>query len=155
MNCSSKCYHRIWNTEAIVSINVVDDTVLTGLRTAAIVASATGYENGSATLQVLDVETLSLDLNGTELSEAGGRLQATVRRSNTNLSNALTVTVSASTDARLRFPATVTIPVGSQMANFFIDAVDDRLLQGEKRIQLQAKATGFSDATTSLKIFGQ
>ncbi len=64
------------------------------------------------------------------MSENGGQAQATVSRSNTDLSLPLSVNVTSSDLTEASVPASVTIPAGQASITFAVSAVDDTLLDG-------------------------
>ncbi len=135
-----------------IPIGAVDDTLLDGLKNGSLVASAGGYVEGAVTIRVEDAESLLLQLDRSSISENGGQIVGTVRRSNTDTESALSVIIGSNAVSRLSYPATVVIPSGSQSANFTIVAVDDQVLQGDVQVELQASKSGYTSAMASFQL---
>ncbi len=136
----------------LFQVTAVDDTLLDGLQNAIITASATGYRNETQTLSVTDFESLSLSLSSTSISESGGSSVATITRSNTDISQPLTVTLTGSDTSEATIPATVTIPANQSSATFTINAVDDDLLDGTQTVTLTATAADYQSATSVVTV---
>ncbi len=85
---------------------------------------------GRNALSVADWEELELTFDKSSISEKGGITQATLRRSNTDVTTSLTVNVGSSDTTELTAPTSVTIPAGQASAVFDLTAVDDDLLDG-------------------------
>ncbi|MFO0821286.1 MAG: peptidoglycan DD-metalloendopeptidase family protein [Pirellulales bacterium] len=134
------------------TVTAVDDTVLDGVQSTTITASATGYTAGSQTVQVTDFETLSLTIQESSISEKGGIATGVVTRNNTDRSNALVVLLTSSDTSEATVPASVTIAAGEASASLTITAQDDALLDGLQTITLSAAATGYVSASDSLEV---
>lgn len=130
----------------------VDDTLLDGTQTAVISASATGYASTSVTVQVTDVETLTITLNAATMSEREGAVTGTVRRSNTDRDNALTVQLQSSDETEATVPAQVVIPAGQSTASFVVTAHDDALLDGPHTVTITASSTGYVTGSRSITV---
>ncbi len=129
--------------EVYVSLDAIDDNLLDGTQTALIEVvdiqkpnpftgipqSVPGYDLGTDTVDVTDVETLLLEVNRSSVSEAGGSGVAVGRltRLNDDINNAFTVLLYSGDTTELTVPASVTIPAGQSSVEFPIDAVDDAL----------------------------
>jgi len=126
---------------ATFAVDAVDDALLDGTQAVTITATADGFPEGSADLQVADHETLTVSLAPTSIAEnAGlGAVTGTVTRSNTaDLSQALVVNLASSDTTEAGMPATVTIPAGQASATFAVDAVDDAILDGIQSVSIAA-----------------
>ena len=136
-------------SSATFAIMAVDDALLDGTRTVTLSAAATGYVNGTRSVDVTDFETLSVSINAESISENGGATTGTVTRSNTDISVALTVTLASNDTSEARVPATVTILSNQASAAFVITADDDLLLDGRQTVTITVSAAGYvSDAQT-------
>jgi len=111
---------------------------------------------GSYTLIVRAISTedpaLSLSVSPTTIREDGGRVTATVSRSNGDDSEALVITLSSEDTSEASVPATVTIPAHSTSATFAIVGVDDALLDGTQTVLIRASAAGYAPATETLRV---
>ncbi len=132
-------------------VSAFDDQLLDGTQEVQLTATAIGYaENGVGSISVTDVESLSLALDTTTISERGGQLTATVTRGNTDINQSLDVTITAG--SRLTAPAMVSIPAGMSSIDFVVTAQDDDLLQGPFNSTLSVAASGYVDAAQSVTI---
>ncbi len=132
------------------TLSAVDDTVLDGTQTATITAAASGYIGSSASINVTDLETVSVAIDVSSVSEAAGTATGRVTRSNTNNGNPLTVQLSSSDTSEATVPATVTIPAGQASVAFTITVVDDTLLDGPQTVTFVALATDYQGSNASL-----
>lgn len=133
-------------------VQAADDAILDGRQTLSIIASSAGYVSGSAELRVDDHETITLTLNQSSISENGGIATGTITRSNSDISQALTVNLTSSDTSEATTPSTVVIPAGQPSAVFNITAQDDALLDGSQSVNIQVTATGYVSDTRSLTI---
>ena len=134
-------------------ITGVDDGFLDGTQIVTITASATGFADGGAIIDVTDddVETLSVTVDMTSISENGGTATGTVTRSG-DTTNDLIVTLSSSDVGEADVPATVTILSGSDNATFSVAGVDDAIADGTQTVTLTASAPTFVDGTVSIDV---
>ncbi|MCY2931161.1 MAG: hypothetical protein NTV86_17055 [Planctomycetota bacterium] len=145
-------------TSATFDVTIVDDTVIDGTKTVAVVAHVENWTDGTASMNVLDNESRAL-----EVSSMGGRdyenqgVQAGAGR--VSLSGPLepaadlVVTLASSDLTELTVPATVTIPAGRASAAFDLTPVDDTECDGGQTVTVTASAEGFaggSNCTTVL-----
>lgn len=107
------------------AITAVDDNLLDGTQVAMITAAAAGYVGGTRSIDVTDLETLSVTINFTSISESGGLATGTVTRSNTDNSSALVVNLVSNDTSEATVPATVTIP--ANQASVFSESVTSML----------------------------
>ena len=127
------------SASADFSITAVDDDLLDGMQVATIAATAAGYFSGAESLEISDLETLTLAIDVTSVSEFGGTSTGTITRSNTDdLSQALVVDLASDDTSEAAVPATVEIPANQASATFTITAVDDALLDGTQTVLITA-----------------
>ncbi|MFK7818650.1 MAG: peptidoglycan DD-metalloendopeptidase family protein [Planctomycetaceae bacterium] len=103
---------------------------------------------------VIGNETLVLGLSERGTTESGGSVLATLRRTGA-LTDALELSITATPAAQLAFPASVTIPAGSDSATFVVDVVDDQSVEGSMIIELSAAPTvavNFLTATNAIEV---
>ena len=139
-------------TSATFAITAVDDALLDGTQDVTLTASSPGYGSGSQTLSVTDAETLTLTLDANSISENGGLANGIVARSNTDISNPLTVMLTSSDTSEATVPQSVTIPANQSLVSFSISAVDDDLLDGLQVVNLTAAAVGYASAQGNLDV---
>ena len=127
------------------SISAVDDDLLDGTQTVLISAAASEYLGGSRSISVTDYETLTVSIATASIAENAGAAatMATVTRSNTDTSEALTVNLASSDTSEVTVPTSVVIPAGQIAASFTIDAVDDTVPDGAQAATIIASANGY------------
>lgn len=96
--------------------------------------------------------TLTVSINATTIPEKNGSAIGTVSRTDADLSQALTVSLTSSDVGSATVPNSVIIPANQSSMNFTITAVDDHIVSGTKTVTITATATGFSQGTGSLNI---
>ncbi len=138
------------------AVDAVDDMIVDGTQTVTATASLRGYNDGVASVDVLDDDILALALTASPstISEADGPMAttATVTRNDGDLSSSLEVTLVSSDTSEATVPSTVTIPVGAASATIDIDAVDDDMDDGTQTVMISATASGYLDASASLDV---
>ena len=141
-------------TSAPFNLNAVDDALLDGTQTVTITASATGYANGTDTVEVTDYETLTVTIAAASVGENAGTAAttATVTRSNTDTTSALTVSLLSNDTSEATVAATVEIPAGQASASFDLNAVDDTLLDGTQTVTITASATGYVNGSDTVDV---
>ena len=133
-------------------ITAVDDRLLDGTQRVTISASSLGYVSTVGTIDVTDHETLTLELPASAISESGSVAQATLTRSNTDMTLPLTVQLSSSDATEATVPATVTIPAGQSSTTFAILAIDDPLLDGTQRVTISASSLGYVSTERAIDV---
>ncbi len=133
--------------QTLLNAFVPAGTVLTATAT-----DASGYVNGTGTLDVLDHETLTVVVEAAQISEEAGTTTATVAQSNTDNGTALLVTLVSSDTTEATVPATVTIPAGQSSATFDIDAVADLTVDGTKEVTVTATAAGYGEGSDTVNV---
>ena len=100
--------------------------------------------------------TLTVVLGSATMSEiAGGNgVSATVQRTNTDLSQALTVNLQSSDTTEATVPLSIVIPAGATSAGFLVMPADDSLLDGPQTLQITASAPGFIYSSSTLTTSG-
>ncbi len=139
-------------SSATFSVTSVDDSLLDGTIAVALTASATGYVDGTTTLNVTDVESLLLSVVASQISENGSTAEVSLQRSNTDVDSELVVNLTSSLPDRLSVPSTVTIPVGQRSTTFVITAIDDQLLAPAVIAQILASAAKYTSASLDITI---
>lgn len=79
-------------------------------------------------------------------------VRATVYRSGVDLSESLVVNLASDDETELRTPVSVTIPAGSDFAQFQLDGVDDTIVDGTQQVAVQATADSYLPALVNLQI---
>ena len=140
-------------SEATFSITAVDDAIVDGLQSVRVTASATGFTDGTAGIDVTDddVPTLSISIDMASISEKGGSATGTVTR-NTGTAGDLTVSLVSDDTSEAIVPMSVMIPDGMSEATFAITAVDDSIVDGKQTVTVTATATGFVDGAGTIEV---
>lgn len=135
------------------SIPAVDDLLLDGTQTVSITATAVGAVSAADSVDVTDYETVTVTLAGSSAAENAGSLAgSTVTRSNTDVDNALTVTLNSSDTSEATVPMTVTIPAMAASVGFDITLVDDVALDGDQLTTITASATGYVSSQDDINV---
>ncbi|MFO1064868.1 MAG: FG-GAP-like repeat-containing protein [Pirellulales bacterium] len=130
----------------------VDDTLLDGLQTGSVTASAAGYVSGSASMDITDVENLTIAFSQATIYENNATTQMTVSRSNTDTATAQVVSLSTTNGLRTNAPASVTIPAGSQSVTIDVTSIDDTLLGNSEDLTFGVAASGYFGSQTTLTV---
>jgi sugar lactone lactonase YvrE len=138
--------------EGTFEISAVDDNFLDGTQTVSIHAVASGFVSAPATVQVLDRESLTLTLADFEIGEDSGVTTGTVTRHNTDIGQALIVTLASSDSEEATVPNDVTIPAGEVSTQFEVTGFDDQAVDGTQTVTISASATGYETANRSLDV---
>ncbi len=133
-------------------VTIIDDALLDGDQTVSVTATAAGYVSAVANYTITDYETLTLSFARDSLLENGETTTATVTRGNTDIAQALTVTLSSSDTTEATVPTSVIIPAGQSSVAFTLTAVDDNLLDGDQSPVISASATGYIPTTKTITI---
>lgn len=146
-------------TSVTQQISAIDNSIVEGNLTVTLTATAVDHDNGVNTVEVVDNDTLTLDLqvNGaSEIAEDAGTAASsiTVSRNSADISNDLEITINRTGDDRLSAPTTVTIPAGQVSADISIDAIDNNLVDNPETgtSTFVVSASGFPDATINLTV---
>ena len=135
------------------TISGVADDFVDGSQTATITAAATGFESGTGSVTVLDVDspTLTLEIAAASISEAGGVSAATVTR-NTDLSSALQVEIGTSDATAATGPLVVTIEAGQSSVTFDVTGVDDSIVDGDQTAVITASLADYQAGSDSVVV---
>jgi large repetitive protein len=139
-------------TSATFSINAVDDELLDGTVTVTVTASAVGYADGVDSVVVSDYETVTVTFADASIAENGGTTTGSVRRSNTDSSLPLTVTLLSNDIGEATVPAQVTIPADRASATFAVTGVDDSLMDGTQTVTVTASAAGYVAGSATVNV---
>lgn len=136
----------------LVGVNVQDDAILDGTVSVQLTASATGYQNGSSSMNVLDHETIALSLATTELAEGGTGTTGNISLSFAAPVGGFTVLLSTSPTLQASFPAQVVFATGQSNLSFPFSAIDDYGVEGLQNLTLSANGTGVMGSAVDLVI---
>lgn len=132
----------------------VDDQILDGPQQIQIIASASGSADSKVPLTVSDFESLVVSFNSTSISEAGGRVLATITRSNIeDLANDVTVTLQNPFPSRIDFgTGTIVIPANTLAVTVEGRALENTIVDSNSQISITATADGFTSEPGTLTI---
>ena len=122
----------------IVPIYVYDDSTPELSETATITISSGGFVSGtvSAIINDNDMPKLEFTLSADTVQEASGMYATTGIIRRTPLEGNITINFTASTPNALIFPATITIPSGTEEARFNIGVVDNSEVDGYRKVDI-------------------
>jgi|LakMenEpi03Aug12_release.lakeMendotaPanAssembly.Ray.scaffolds.fasta_scaffold01235_26 hypothetical protein len=136
----------------LVGVTVVDDAVLDGTISVLLTATATGYQTGSNSINVLDHETILVSLERTELSEGGTATTGNLSLSFPAPAGGFTALLSATPTNQANFPSQVVFAAGQSNMSFPISAVDDYAVEGTQNLRLFANGQGIIGAAVDFVI---
>jgi len=143
-------------TTATFNGTPVNDNLDNGNVVVSVTASASGFASGAASVTVNDNDTAALTVSPAASSIvenlAAGSFFYNVSRNTSDLTQALVVSLSSPNTARLKVPATVTIPVGLNSVAFEVMPENNAVADGNVDVVVTASATGFSNSTFTAKI---
>jgi hypothetical protein len=130
-----------------------DDSLLDGTQAVTITASAAGYVSGTDTVDITDHEMIDIAIAATSVAENAGiaTTTATVTRGNSDISQALVITLTSS-NSSVEVPATVVIPPNSPAVTIDVSVTDDNLLDGSQTAVITASAAGYLGGSDSIDI---
>ncbi len=128
-----------------VPVSAVDDALLDGTQSVTLTAAGSGLINGTTTLAVTDVETLTASFTAAAIFEnaAVGSFALTVRRSNTDNSQPLTVNIAGNVPSQITVPTTATIPAGSAAVSVPVQPINDDLAERPLSLVFRFTAAGY------------
>ena len=142
-------------SSAPFDLDAVDDAIVDGTKTVTITASATGYTDGTDTVDVTDddVAALTVSIAAASVGESDGpaATTATVSR-NTDTTSALLVMLDSNDTSEVTVPVSVNILAGQASVDFDIDAEGDILVDGTQTVTITASASGHLDGTDTLDV---
>ncbi|MEL6105678.1 MAG: dockerin type I domain-containing protein [Planctomycetota bacterium] len=134
-----------------VPITAVDDDLVDGSQFVTLTATADGVLEGSATVEVVDFETLDLQLSANSLFENGDTIELTIVRQ--DLSSDATVVLEVSRNDKLSLESeTVTLPVGVAEATITLTGVDNQILDGTQPVQLSVSSEHYIGSTVDVEV---
>ena len=86
------------------------------------------------------------------MSENGGTAVGTVTRTSSNLTGAVTATLTSSDTTEATVPASVVIPDGQRTITFPITAVNDTLFDRTQTVTISATTAGYIDGVRTIKV---
>jgi hypothetical protein len=132
-------------TNTSFNLTLTDDDVVTGNRVASIFASATGFSPVSASITLVDNDTVTLTLQLSDSSVGEASLNpatiATLTRSPIS-SATLRVLMSTNGGNLVQLPSEVTIPANQPGVAFPVNVRNDTLAYGAQTVNLVAQAIG-------------
>lgn len=143
-------------SEVFVDLSVIDDTLVDGSIPVTVQVDSANvaalFDLGSDVIDVTDVENLSLSLDTLIVSEGDGPgvIMGMVTRSDSLMTDPLTVNLASSDTTELDVAPTVTIPAGQPSAMFLVDAVDDLDFDGDQMVTISASADGYVPETSEV-----
>lgn len=133
-------------------VRSIDNQLLDGSRTVDITASASGFSDSLATLQVLDYESVVWQLTSNSIAENAGTVSVALTRSNSDIDADLSVLLSSEDPNQIDVPAQVVIPAGQAEVSFEIQVVDDQIVDGNSNVRLTATALGYQPDEVVLEV---
>ncbi|WP_158521028.1 peptidylprolyl isomerase [Fuerstiella marisgermanici] len=146
-------------TSITIDVEGVEEDIDDGDVSVGVIATATGFVDGSDTIVVTDDDSPALSVtfpSGSSVSEDGGAdaITATISRNTTDTSAALSVALSYSGDARLTGDSTVTIPAGASSVNVQFDTIDNNIVDqpANGTATVTGTAAGFTAVTINITV---
>lgn len=133
------------------TLEVIGDDLYRGDQSVVLSASATAIGTDTASLQVIEDDSLTLQLNSTAADIVeGNTVSVEISRNAADMSAA--VAVSLSTDSRdlLEMPNEVVIPIGASSIMFNITATEDLLDRPNGNVVIMAEADGYLASSITL-----
>ncbi|MGV3483812.1 MAG: dockerin type I domain-containing protein [Planctomycetaceae bacterium] len=130
---------------ATVPVAAVDDALLDGTQTVTLTASGAGLTSGTASLSVTDVESLMASFTAATIAEDAAirSFFLTVRRSNTDTSQPLTVSIAGNDSAQITVPSSAVIAAGSQEVVIPVQPINDDAAELPLPLTYRITATGY------------
>ncbi|MEQ1825283.1 MAG: SdrD B-like domain-containing protein [Pirellula sp.] len=114
--------------------------------------ASSAFIDGTTTLQVTDYETVEINVVPNELIEGGLAGVGTVTRSNTDMSQPLTVSLSSSNPSAATVPVTVEIPANQASATFLVTPASNGIDSTPQNTTLAGTATGYVSGTRTVTV---
>ena len=142
-------------TLTTIPVQAIDDTLLDGTIQVLLTASAGSIVSNAITVDVLDKENLLVTSNRTSFAENAGSGAATltVSRSNSDISQTITVQLSSNDTSEASLPSSIVIPAGSTSTTVSVDAIDDALFDGTQTVIIIGTSAGYESGNTSFQVF--
>lgn len=159
------------SASATFTVFARDNTIPDDVQSTTVIATASGFQNGAATLRVNDdddiaILTISVRSNfpfndpaipdaqeSPSFLETVGPLAATATiRRNTATTSDLVVFLDPGNPSVLRVPLVAVIPTGSTSATFFVSAVDDEICEGDPEFAtIRGRVAGFQEGAATVR----
>jgi hypothetical protein len=139
---------------ASFSLPVVDDTLLDGIQTATITAYVQNWQSGSASVFVMDNETMTMELQlPSSLTEGEGTITngGTLSLSASTTTD-INVLLTSSDSGELEVPGFVIIPAGANQVAFDVSVIDDAEMDGTTDVSVLAQAPGYIPANANVTV---
>jgi uncharacterized repeat protein (TIGR01451 family) len=139
-------------TSAVFTAIVVDDNQIDGSQTATVTAHVQNWTDGSATITVLDNESLNLTvtLPASAPENAGVLTNAGSVSISGTLPTNLLVSLVSGTPVKLTVPSSVTISAGQVSKTFNLTLVDNSVPDGHQTVTVTASAPLFTNGSASI-----
>lgn len=139
--------------------NVSDVTITAGVYVSSCncIATTENVGNTTASLKILDDDGPALTMTSTKsaLKEGGSDATVLTITRNTDMTNALVVTLTSSDEGALACPQSVTIPAGKSSVSITVTTTADESSSDDKAVTLIATADGHTDGTCWILISDQ
>jgi cyclophilin family peptidyl-prolyl cis-trans isomerase len=138
-----------------------DNSVADGNVTVVITAEAEGFADGVSTVTVVDDESPMLSITPAAPTFAEDAATAartlTINRSNSDLTQPLTVNLALASTTRATFAGgsstfTAVIPANQSSVSVVLEAIDNTVVDGTGTTQLTASATGFQNTVITISV---
>jgi hypothetical protein len=137
-----------------IPIHAVDDSLLDGTIRVQVLARSGLIISPPLEIQVFDAESIRLSASVSRFAEnAGAGVSVlTVSRSNTDISQPVTVGLVSSDTSEATVPETVVIPAGYQSTTVGVSAIDDNLFDGTQVVRIDANAAGYVSSQVEIQV---
>jgi hypothetical protein len=134
------------------AISPLDDGELNGSRPVVLSAKAANFEEGSATIRLDDDEstTLSIEVPG-QAVEGGSSVTGRILLG-APADGPMAVTLRVLPGDQVEVPALVTVPAGSREASFEIRPLNNRAIDGDRTLRLEAAVPNWPSATANFTL---
>ncbi len=134
-------------------VAVVDDQVAAGNKNVSIVASANGFVDGNAILEIVDdeVRSLTVSLESGSVNE-GDWVDVIVSRNDADTSQSQSVSFDADPAGLLGLQSSYEIPAGQASATFAVMAVDDQVDRADTQVTLSVSAGGYTGSSANVTV---
>ena len=126
-------------------ITAIDNAIYDGTSDIGILAQGTDYAMGRGALKVTDFEAIELGLSKERASEAGETLSLTVRRTADSQGQPVILRLRTDRPDKLQLPESVIIPADLDEIIVELRTLDNRLLDGLTRVNINAISDSFGD----------
>ena len=141
-------------TSAAIEITVLDNTLLDGLESIAVTATAADYVAGTAALTVHDDEAATLTVHlPASATEGDGVLHlAGVVTTDAAPTRDIVVELISSDTSELTVPSTIILQAGQTSAVFDLTVEDDTLIDGPQTVIVTARVENWADGSATMDV---